>query len=126
MSLEGWREGLFQLCWRQHGGSGLGATLDEALELSTADRDWLLERIGQQRERESSRGSESGSTRRSRQRDSAQGGATLCTPPYRQGFTVSGPDQTPWQEAMRGTPPICVWWIARSSMRNVFSSKSAT
>ena len=24
----------------------------EALELSTADRDWLLERIGQQRERE--------------------------------------------------------------------------
>jgi len=52
VSLEGWREGLFQLCWRQHGGSGLGATLSEALELPTTDRDWLLERIGRQRERE--------------------------------------------------------------------------
>ena len=52
MSLEDWREGLFQLCWRQHGGSGLGATLSEALDLPTGDRDWLLERIGQQRERE--------------------------------------------------------------------------
>ena len=52
VNLEGWREGLFQLCWRQHGGSGLGATLSEALELSTTDRDWLLERIGRQRERE--------------------------------------------------------------------------
>jgi len=52
LNLEGWREGLFQLCWRQHGGSGLGATLSEALELPTTDRDWLLERIGRQRERE--------------------------------------------------------------------------
>jgi hypothetical protein len=52
LSLDDWREGLFQLCWQQHGGSGLGATLSEALELPTADRDWLLERIGRQRERE--------------------------------------------------------------------------
>ncbi|GAB4205024.1 MAG: hypothetical protein OHK0013_20500 [Sandaracinaceae bacterium] len=52
VSLDGWREGLFQLCWRQHGGSGLGATLSEALDLSTTDRDWLLERVGQQRQRE--------------------------------------------------------------------------
>ncbi len=52
MSLDGWREGLFHLCWRQHGGSGLGATLSEALDLSTTDRDWLLERVGQQRQRE--------------------------------------------------------------------------
>lgn len=52
MSLDGWREGLFQLCWRQHGGSGLGATLEEALDLSITDRDWLLERIGEQRRRE--------------------------------------------------------------------------
>jgi len=43
---------VFQLCWRQHGGSGLGATLDEALELEVGDRDWLLERIGDQRSRE--------------------------------------------------------------------------
>jgi hypothetical protein len=52
VSLDGGREGLFQLCWRQHGGAGLGATLSEALDLSTTDRDWLLERVGQQRQRE--------------------------------------------------------------------------
>ena len=52
LALEQWREGLFQLCWRQHGGSGLNVSLSEALELSTRDRDWLLERIGQQRARE--------------------------------------------------------------------------
>ena len=38
--------------WRQHGGSGLGVTLDEVLELPTSDRDWLIERIGQRRGRE--------------------------------------------------------------------------
>ncbi len=43
---------MFQLCWRQHGGSGLGVTYSEALELPLADRDWLLERIGTQRTRE--------------------------------------------------------------------------
>ena len=52
MNLDGWREGLFQLCWQQHGGSGLTVSLHDALELPTADRDWLLERIGQQRTRE--------------------------------------------------------------------------
>ncbi|WP_426747433.1 hypothetical protein VZQ01_08155 [Myxococcus faecalis] len=49
MTLETWREGLFQLCWHQHGGSGLAVPLGNALELPTSDRDWLLERIGQQR-----------------------------------------------------------------------------
>ena len=52
MSLEAWREGVFQLCWRQHGGSGLGITVGEALDLPVGDRDWLLERIGAQRSRE--------------------------------------------------------------------------
>ena len=52
MSINGWREGMFQLCWRQHGGSGLSISMTEALELSTADRDWYLERIGEQRSRE--------------------------------------------------------------------------
>ena len=52
MSMDAWREGLFQLCWQQHGGSGLAVTLADALELLTTDRDWLLERIGQQRTRE--------------------------------------------------------------------------
>lgn len=47
-----WRESLFQLCWQQHGGSGLGVTIGEALELPTSDRDWLIERIGTQRSHE--------------------------------------------------------------------------
>lgn len=50
--MEVWREGLFQLCWQQHGGSGLAVTLHDALELPTTDRDWLIERIGSQRARE--------------------------------------------------------------------------
>ena len=50
--METWREGLFQLCWQQHGGSGLLVSVGDALEMLTADRDWLLERIGQQRSRE--------------------------------------------------------------------------
>ncbi|MCC6642359.1 MAG: hypothetical protein IT386_14460 [Deltaproteobacteria bacterium] len=52
MDLDSWREGLFALCWRQHGGSGLGVTLGDALELPVGDRDWLVERIGGQRSRE--------------------------------------------------------------------------
>lgn len=52
MTLEAWREGLFQLCWQQHGGSGLAVTLHDALDLPTTDRDWLMERIGEQRSRE--------------------------------------------------------------------------
>ena len=52
MSLDAWREGLFQLCWHQHGGSGLGVTVGEVLEMTVADRDWFLERMGEQRSRE--------------------------------------------------------------------------
>jgi hypothetical protein len=52
VELDQWREGLFQLCWRQHGGSGLGVTLGDALELPLGDRTWLLERIEEQRTRE--------------------------------------------------------------------------
>ena len=40
------------MCWHQHGGSGLGLNMSEALEMSTSDRDWFLERIGDQRSRE--------------------------------------------------------------------------
>ena len=43
---------MFQICWQQHGGSGLGITVSEALDLPVQDRDWLLERIGSQRARE--------------------------------------------------------------------------
>ena len=52
MTLDAWREGLFQLCWQQHGGSGLLATLEDALSLTVRDRDWLIERIGEQRAKE--------------------------------------------------------------------------
>lgn len=40
------------MCWRQHGGSGIGVTIADALELPVGDRDWLVERIGVQRSRE--------------------------------------------------------------------------
>lgn len=52
MSLDSWREGLFHLCWHQHGGSGLVLSVGDALALPVGDRDWLLERIGEQRTRE--------------------------------------------------------------------------
>jgi hypothetical protein len=43
---------MFQLCWHQHGGSGLAITFTDALDLAVHDRDWLIERIGNQRSRE--------------------------------------------------------------------------
>ena len=43
---------MFQLAWHQHGGSGLAIPFADALELAVADRDWFVERIGDQRERE--------------------------------------------------------------------------
>ena len=43
---------MFQLCWHQHGGSGLALTLADALDLPVQDRNWLIERIGNQRSRE--------------------------------------------------------------------------
>ena len=45
-------EGIFQMCWRQHGGSGLGFNLQEVLDLPLDEFEWFLERIGEQRERE--------------------------------------------------------------------------
>jgi len=45
-------EGIFQMCWRQHGGSGLGFTMNEVLDLPLDDFEWFLERIGEQRQRE--------------------------------------------------------------------------
>ena len=40
------------MAWHQHGGSGLAMSLEQALAMDVADRDWFLERIGTQRERE--------------------------------------------------------------------------
>lgn len=40
------------MCWRQHGGSGLSVGVEQVLAMNIADRDWFLERIGQQRSRE--------------------------------------------------------------------------
>lgn len=52
VELDDWREGLFQLLWRQHGGSGLAIGEQAALEMSVADRDWFVQRIRDQREEE--------------------------------------------------------------------------
>jgi hypothetical protein len=43
---------VFGLAWRSHGGSGLGLDVAGVLELSIAFRDWLLERVATQRQRE--------------------------------------------------------------------------
>ena len=46
------REAIFQLSWVQHGGSGLGWSRSEILELDMADLNWWLERVGDQRGKE--------------------------------------------------------------------------
>ncbi len=46
------REAIFQLCWTQHGGSGLGFTRSEVLELDLRELSWWLERVQDQRGRE--------------------------------------------------------------------------
>ncbi|WP_428262163.1 hypothetical protein [Haliangium sp.] len=46
------REAVFSLCWTQHGGSGLGWSRAEALELDVAELGWWLERVAEQREAE--------------------------------------------------------------------------
>ncbi|MHB1843376.1 MAG: hypothetical protein ACYCWW_00895 [Deltaproteobacteria bacterium] len=45
-------EGLFQLLYTQHGGSGLSLTMTEAMELDLDRMRWLLERLGEERQRE--------------------------------------------------------------------------
>jgi hypothetical protein len=40
------------MCWRQHGGSGLGFGLEEVLRLPLDEFEWFLERIFDQREKE--------------------------------------------------------------------------
>jgi hypothetical protein len=43
---------MFMLTWCQHGGSGLGLTWSDALDLDLNDRNWLIERVLKQRRRE--------------------------------------------------------------------------
>src|SRR5437879_726605 len=45
-------EGVFQLLYHQHGGSGLALTMTEIMELELDRMRWLLERLGEQREKE--------------------------------------------------------------------------
>jgi hypothetical protein len=45
-------EGVFQLLYHQHGGSGLQLTLTEVMDLELERMRWLLERLGEQREKE--------------------------------------------------------------------------
>jgi hypothetical protein len=43
---------VFALLWRCHGGSGLGLDGEDVFALPVALRDWLLERVAEQRRRE--------------------------------------------------------------------------
>ena len=43
------REAIFQLCWIQHGGSGLGWSRSEVLDLDLSELEWWLERVSDQR-----------------------------------------------------------------------------
>lgn len=43
---------MFQLLYTQHGGSGLGLSLGEVMELEMERMRWLLERLGDQRRKE--------------------------------------------------------------------------
>jgi len=45
-------EGCFQLLYHQHGGSGLALSLADVMELDLDRMRWLLERLGEQREKE--------------------------------------------------------------------------
>jgi len=43
---------VFCLSYRTHGGSGLGVSMTEVLDMEPSDRDWYLERLGKQRQQE--------------------------------------------------------------------------
>jgi len=45
-------EGIFQLLYHQHGGSGLSLSLEDVMELDLDRIRWLLERLGEQRDKE--------------------------------------------------------------------------
>ena len=47
-----WREAIFQLCWHQHGGSGVGISYESVLAMSVQERNWWLLRVAEQREAE--------------------------------------------------------------------------
>lgn len=45
---------MFNLCWTQHGGSGLGFTYQDVLGLTLDERDWYLEQVSKERKHEQS------------------------------------------------------------------------
>ena len=49
---EGFREAVFELTYKQHGGSGMNFTLDEVLDLEVEEIEWYRERLEDQRTRE--------------------------------------------------------------------------
>jgi hypothetical protein len=52
VTIADWRESAFALAWHPHGGSGLALAYGDVLELPVPERDWLLERVTDQRARE--------------------------------------------------------------------------
>ncbi len=52
VDLDGWRGRAFELCWTAHGGSGLGLSWQDVMELDAAEADWLYQAINKRRKDE--------------------------------------------------------------------------
>ena len=54
---------MFDLCWRQHGGSGLAIDWESAMDLLVEDREALLEAISERRAAEAKAIKDAGSAK---------------------------------------------------------------
>ena len=50
--LETWRGRLFELCYCNHGGSGLSFGYEDVQEMSVAEANWMLDALNARRKRE--------------------------------------------------------------------------
>jgi hypothetical protein len=50
--VEDYREAIFQLCYQQHGGSGLNFSYEGVQQMPLSDFSWYLERLDRARSRE--------------------------------------------------------------------------
>ena len=55
MDPEAYREAIFQLCYHQHGGSGLSFTYASVMDMPLADLQWFLDRLDDERKKEASK-----------------------------------------------------------------------
>lgn len=49
LDLESWRNRAFELCWTAHGGSGLGLSWQDVLEMDAGDANWLYKAVDRRR-----------------------------------------------------------------------------